>query len=90
MSDYTDLCARLEAKDCCESPNCNCDEAAAAFTAPTPAPAMELVEALRDIARQKLTDEMTGPEYKDADIDAGYDGCIERARAALTEGDTNG
>ena len=52
----------------------------------TPAPAMgELVEALRDIARQKLTDEMTAPEYVNADLDGGYDGCINRARAALAK-----
>jgi hypothetical protein len=44
----------------------------------------ELEEALREIARQKKTDEVEtecGVEY--ADFEGGYDMCIARARAAL-------
>ena len=43
----------------------------------------KLVEALKDIGRQKLRTEMTAEEVESADIEFGYDTCIHRARAAL-------
>jgi hypothetical protein len=43
-----------------------------------------LVEALRDISRQKKTDELdTEHDVEFADFEGGYDACIDRARAAL-------
>jgi len=43
-----------------------------------------LVEALRDISRQKKTDDLdTEHDVEFADFEGGYDACIDRARAAL-------
>jgi hypothetical protein len=53
--------------------------AIAALSAPRPD---EGVESLREIAAQKLPDELDNPE--DADWREGYVGCVERARAALS------
>lgn len=45
-----------------------------------------LREALEEIARQKLTDELeTEADVEYADFEEGYDCCIRRARAALKE-----
>jgi len=44
------------------------------------------VEALREIARQKKTDELeTEYDVEVADFEGGYDLCIDRARATLAE-----
>lgn len=44
----------------------------------------EAVEALREIATQKKTDELvTEFDVEYADFEGGYDACIDRARAAL-------
>lgn len=42
-----------------------------------------LREALKDIAGQKLSTEMSEEECERADFDGGYGGCVTRARAAL-------
>jgi len=57
----------------------------AALPAVQPAPDVSaLVEALREIARQKKTDELeTAGDVEYADFEGGYDMCIDRARAAL-------
>jgi hypothetical protein len=44
-----------------------------------------LEEALRDISKQKIMDEMTGAEAAHADWIGGYERCIEIARTALQE-----
>jgi hypothetical protein len=50
----------------------------------------ELEDALREIASQKKTDELeTEYDVECADFEGGYDACIDRARAALTQKDTD-
>jgi hypothetical protein len=50
----------------------------------------ELEAALREIASQKKTDELeTEYDVERADFEGGYDACIDRARAALTQKDTD-
>lgn len=47
-----------------------------------------LEAALREIARQKRTDELeTEYDVEVADFEGGYDACIDRARAALEDGE---
>jgi hypothetical protein len=80
----SDLCAAEETKDADWEGQSRealdaVNSAIAALSAPRPD---EGVEALREIAAQKLPDELDNPE--DADWREGYVGCVERARAALS------
>lgn len=43
-----------------------------------------LMEALTEIARQKLADSMPSQDWADTDFEEAYDCCIRRARTALT------
>lgn len=42
------------------------------------------VEALEEIARQKLADSMSSQDWADANFEEAYDCCVRRARTALT------
>ena len=55
--------------------------------APSLAAALLVAEkALRDISRQKKTDELeTEYDVECADFEGGYDACVDTARAALSE-----
>jgi hypothetical protein len=80
----SDLCAAEETKDADWEGQSRealdaVNSAIAALSAPRPD---EGVESLREIAAQKLPDELDNPE--DADWREGYVGCVERARAALS------
>jgi hypothetical protein len=65
---------------------------AEAYAAELEAKLEKAVEGLREIARQKKTDEFeTKYDVEVADFEDGYDLCIDRARATLAElkGETN-
>lgn len=68
----------------CDEPGC--DALAKACAEPIAAALLKAEEALANIASQKKTDEIeTEYEAECADFEAGFDTCVDVARATLTE-----
>ena len=72
-------------------PDCHCDTAEAVKVvtdriAELEAKLAEALEALRDIARQKRTDELASKHCAEfADFEGGYDACVDVARTTIAE-----